>query len=243
MPQFDENRQIHMYLPDDYIVSRKQYPVLYMFDGHNLFDDEDATYGKSWNLAYQIIEQKKDIIVVGQECSHQGNDRINEYSPYSFSDDFFGDVEGYGKETMAFFVHTLKPYIDAHFPTRRDRQYTWIGGSSCGGIMAYYALLAHSSVFSKAICISPFFAPMYEDLVKDTQNKYIFQDSKFYISWGAKEGGDHAFIYETKMCTELANILIHRNIEVQFNVRPEGRHCEEDWEKEAPDFLQFLFQE
>ena len=28
----------------------KRYPVLYMFDGHNVFFDSDATYGKSWGM-------------------------------------------------------------------------------------------------------------------------------------------------------------------------------------------------
>ena len=42
-----KNRPLHIYLPDDYATSLDRYPVLYMFDGHNLFSDEDATYGKS----------------------------------------------------------------------------------------------------------------------------------------------------------------------------------------------------
>lgn len=36
-----ENRGIHLYLPDDYYESQERYPVLYMFDGHNLFFDGD----------------------------------------------------------------------------------------------------------------------------------------------------------------------------------------------------------
>ncbi|MCB6314258.1 alpha/beta hydrolase-fold protein, partial [Gordonibacter pamelaeae] len=36
---------LHIYLPQDYEQGNKRYPVLYMFDGHNLFYDEDATFG------------------------------------------------------------------------------------------------------------------------------------------------------------------------------------------------------
>ena len=43
-------RQIHVYLPKDYFTSSKNYPVLYMFDGHNLFFDEDATFGSAWKM-------------------------------------------------------------------------------------------------------------------------------------------------------------------------------------------------
>lgn len=38
-----ENRRIHLYLPDDYYVTEEHYPVLYMFDGHNLYYDGEAT--------------------------------------------------------------------------------------------------------------------------------------------------------------------------------------------------------
>ena len=32
-------RRTFVYLPDDWQTSGKKYPVLYMFDGHNLFFD------------------------------------------------------------------------------------------------------------------------------------------------------------------------------------------------------------
>lgn len=37
MEKLQCDRMIHMYLPDDYLTSGQTYPVLYMFDGHNLF--------------------------------------------------------------------------------------------------------------------------------------------------------------------------------------------------------------
>lgn len=42
-----ENRGIHLYLPDNYYESQERYPVLYMFDGHNLFFDGDPPFGIS----------------------------------------------------------------------------------------------------------------------------------------------------------------------------------------------------
>ena len=35
----DEERKVYVYVPDD----EGEYPVLYMFDGQNLFDDEEAS--------------------------------------------------------------------------------------------------------------------------------------------------------------------------------------------------------
>ena len=39
-----ELRRLHIYLPDGYNDSEERYPVMYFFDGHNLFYDKDATY-------------------------------------------------------------------------------------------------------------------------------------------------------------------------------------------------------
>ena len=80
MPPFHENRTIHVYVPD----TNKRYPVLYMFDGHNLFFDQEATYGRSWRMGDNLERLHRECIVVGQECSHHNNDRLSEYSPYSF---------------------------------------------------------------------------------------------------------------------------------------------------------------
>lgn len=240
MSRLHQERTIHMYLPDDYLVTKKRYPVLYMFDGHNLFNDEDATYGKSWNLEQQIRWNHKELIVVGQECSHDGNARLDEYGPWPFADENFGIFEGKGEATMHFFVEELKPYIDHHFPTLPDRDHTWIGGSSCGGLMAYFAGIFYSHIYSKSLVISPYFQPVEEYLYWDTERAYVHDGSCMYMSWGALEGGKHSFIRETKICTELANKLINKGVYIQFNVKPEGRHRESDWEKEASTFLNFL---
>ena len=47
-----EQRRVYVYLPTMYEADPdRRYPVLYMFDGQNVFFDEDATFGKSWGLA------------------------------------------------------------------------------------------------------------------------------------------------------------------------------------------------
>ena len=66
------DRLLHIYLPDD-IQENETFPVLYMFDGHNLFFDEDATYGKCWGLKDYLDKHHSRLIVVGLECNHDGN--------------------------------------------------------------------------------------------------------------------------------------------------------------------------
>ena len=244
MSAFEEMRTIHMYLPHDYMESQERYPVLYMFDGHNLFNDEDATYGQSWRLADAIHRQKRKIIVVGVECSHEGYDRLDEYGPYPFADvDYMRSFEGHGDQTMDFMINDLKPYIDAHFPTLPFRETTWIGGSSCGALMALYAHMNFSEIYSKSLVISPFVTPTEEYLYINAFQCELCDENEMYMSWGALEDGKHEFSRVSNICMKLVSILKEKGMYFHINVKMDGRHCEEDWAKECDEFLDFLFDE
>ena len=56
-----KDRRLHIYLPAGYDESDERYPVMYFFDGHNLFYDEDATYGKSWGMKSYLDKCGKKI--------------------------------------------------------------------------------------------------------------------------------------------------------------------------------------
>ena len=92
-------RTLHVYLPNGYEESDERYPVMYFFDGHNLFFDSYATYGKSWGLKDFLDRWEKPLIIVGMECSHEGDGRLSEYCPYDCR--MFGhDVTGMGEQTF-----------------------------------------------------------------------------------------------------------------------------------------------
>ena len=65
------SRKLHIWLPEGYHHTEERYPVMYFFDGHNLFWDEDATYGKSWGMKEFLEHWKKPMIMVGIECGHE----------------------------------------------------------------------------------------------------------------------------------------------------------------------------
>ena len=60
-----KNRPLHIYLPEGYGKTEKRYPVMYFFDGHNLFFDTDATYGKCWGLKEFLDKWDRKLILVG----------------------------------------------------------------------------------------------------------------------------------------------------------------------------------
>ena len=79
----EKKRRAYFYLPQDYDQGQGRYPVLYMFDGHNVFFDSDATYGKSWGMKEYMDYTQTQVIIAAVECSHSpDHGRLKEYSPY-----------------------------------------------------------------------------------------------------------------------------------------------------------------
>ncbi len=132
------HRPLHIRVPD---WGEPPFPVMYFFDGHNLFSDADATYGKSWGLDEYCAAWDKPMIIVGLECSHEGDERLSEYLPYQTNYGWLRGRAARGEDTMRAMVYELKPYIDSAFPAIPFRECTGIGGSSMGGLMAAFALI------------------------------------------------------------------------------------------------------
>ena len=106
----EEERRAYVYLPTMYEADPdRRYPVLYMFDGQNVFFDEDATYGKSWGVADYLDYTDTPLIVAAVECNAgANNERLVEYSPYRFDDKQYGHFDGKGKDTLNWFVHRVQ---------------------------------------------------------------------------------------------------------------------------------------
>lgn len=236
---YDMSRTLHIYVPDG-LAPDERCEVLYMFDGHNLFWDEDATYGKSWGLREYLDAHPQPLIVVGVECNHEGNKRLVEYSPFSFHDHHFGMIEGSGKQMMEWMTQELKPLVDRELPTLPQREHTWIGGSSMGGLMALYAITQHNDTYSKAACLSPFLAPLHRQMEAQCRLP-LHPDTRIYLSWGSNEArSKRAFSYVSKVNLKMANRLNEQPIALYLNLVLGGQHCEACWEKEIPAFLHFL---
>ena len=242
------SRQLHIRIPDK---GKSPYPVMYFFDGHNLFRDEDATYGKSWGLDDYLNSWDKQLIIVGVECAHEGNLRLSEYLPYPSNFGWLKGIEARGMATMQGIIFELKPYIDATFPTIPFRECTAIGGSSMGGLMAAYALTAYNNYISKAACVSPSIGSVSGKLWHDMNNMPINPDTRIYLSWGTMEGyggiknsqeeDRSSWLYKT--CKATGNKIIAAGGSAKLYCQIGGRHCEEDWEKQLGIFMPFLWQD
>ena len=242
---YDLDRTLHIYLPESYRRGRKRYPVMYMYDGHNLFRDEDATYGKSWGLESYLDYMNTQLIIVGIECNHEGNARLAEFSPYDFTFMDGEPIKASGQIFMQWVVEELKPMIDHEFRTKPGRRYTGIGGSSMGGLMSYYTIVRHNDVFSRAACLSSAFAFCYDELkglIEETPQ--LLPDTRVYMSWGSKEcGRKPGLVRYTCSNLEFSHLLTERGAVTYPYLQSYGGHCEADWEKQNELYMPFLWPE
>lgn len=234
-------RTLHIYLPEDYFESEERYPVMYFFDGHNLFFDEDATYGKCWGLKAFLDGWEKKMIVVGMECGHEGQERLSEYLPYRADPgSYFDRFEPMGEKTMDWIVGEIKPMIDREYRTIPFRECTGIAGSSMGGIMALYAAVRYNRWFSKAGCVSSAVGFCMGPLMEDLERADLSPDTRIYLSWGSQEdrGGRAAG------CNgRIAGRAEEKGAAVKLRRQEGGGHCEADWERLVPEFMAFLWTE
>ena len=234
-------RTVYVYVPDQAREDPEaRFPALYMFDGHNVFFDQDATYGKSWGMGEYLDENQIPLMVVAVDCNHRPpHGRLSEYSPFTFTDDHFGRVIGRGKKFMDWLVEVLKPVIDARYPTLPDRETTWIAGSSMGGLMSLFAVTAYNDVFSRAAALSPSVWLVQGRMAPMIRQSQYAPGTVVYMDYGSREMGNHEGMLQCYMDTACA--LMERGVYLSSRIIPNGDHCEACWEEQIPFFMETLF--
>ena len=242
-------RTAHIWLPEGWETSGERYPVMYFFDGHNLFSDEDATYGKSWGMLEFLTHWHKQMIVVGIECGHDGDERLSEYLPYhTYTPARWAMFRPMGHATMEWIANEIKPMIDRDYRTLPDREFTGIGGSSMGGLMSIYAGAQYNHIFSKAACLSSAVGFCIRPLLKALRKSELNPNSRFYLSWGTNEAygiKDPKKLDRSsrtyKWNRQVADVLESKGAQVNLYCQVEGHHCEADWEKQNPIYMDYLW--
>lgn len=234
----DKERRAYIYLPENYGKGKK-YPVLYMFDGHNLFYDTDATFGKSWGMKEYLERAEAEIIVAAVECNHEGHRRLEEYSPVDFTFNDGTALKGQGKIYMDWLVGEFKPYIDKNYDTLPDRHNTAIGGSSMGGLMTLYALCSYNEIFSRGAALSPSLWLGNGNLCGFIEEAKFQKDTVIYADYGSKEFSNHST--QKRAFAKTCATLIEKNAVLTARIVDGGTHCEASWEKSIPYFMKVLF--
>ncbi|MCD6544282.1 MAG: alpha/beta hydrolase [Flavobacteriaceae bacterium] len=243
IPQLNRKRKIWLYLPPDYHNSQKKYPVIYMHDGQNLFDEKTSFSGE-WRVDEALNQIFKDngfgAIVIGIE--NGSNKRLDEYSLWKNSK--YGG--GKGDAYIDFIVTTLKPYVDKKFRTRSDKSNTVIFGSSMGGLISFYATLKYPEVFGKSGVFSPSFWFSEQSFVF-AKSKGNLNHTKIYFLAGDKEGESVAFDeinHTVKDMNTIVSILKKQGFEpknIKEIVVHGGKHNEKMWRENFKNAILWLF--
>jgi metallo-beta-lactamase class B len=232
-------RRIWLYLPPDYATSKRRYPVLYLHDGQNIFDEATA-YAGEWAVD-KTLNQLKDsgqdpagCVVVA--IDNGGERRLDEYSPWRNERLKKG---GEGSQYVEFLVRTLKPYIDQHYRTRPDAAHTAIMGSSMGGLISLYAGVKYPRVFGRVGVFSPAFW-----FAKDSVLSFVRRrrpaptSSRFYFLAGPAEGPTMV-----PQMAEVRDALLARGLspaQIAFKAPADGQHAEWFWRREFGPAYQWL---
>src|SRR5438046_2103946 len=176
-PELDNRRDLYVYVPAAPAPGGTGYPVIYMQDGQNLFDPA-LSFAGTWGVDEALSWASRrglDAIVVG--IPNMGDARIAEYDPFM----------GTGDRYLDFVTHTVKPIVDAQFPTLPDRRHTGIAGSSMGGLISLYAFFRYSESFGFAAALSPsvWFA---DGALLDVVARAPRVPGRLYLDVGMREG-------------------------------------------------------
>ena len=245
-------RNLRVWLPANYFapVNRaKHYPVLYMQDGQNLFDQATAEF-KEWQFdeTVQFLTGSMRIhpmIVVGIDSTPR---RANEYLPYpdAINKELgkFETQDVHGKQYGEFIINEVMPLIEKKYRVLTGMHNTGLGGAGYGADVALYAVLAHPGVFGKLLLESPALLIGNEQLLKDSEKATQFPE-RVYIGVGtAEESDDKASAKDVEEVRELEKILRGKGLgptRLMVAVQEGAKQNEIAWSNRLQNALLFLY--
>ncbi len=240
-----DHRAVLVYLPEAYAAEpTRRFPVLYLQDGQNLFDEQTSYIpGHPW-FAHTTADRLTDsgeiepVILVG--IANTGLRRMAEYTPSR--DLRLGGGEGAAYARML--IRELKPAIDAHYRTLPDPLNTGVGGSSLGGLISLYIGFEYPEVFGKLAVMSPSIWWNHRSILRlvETQGtRAKFKPNlRIWLDMGTAEGARH--LRDTDQLFQLLERRGWReNIDLAYQRKKDAIHTEDAWADRFDDVLRFLF--
>jgi predicted alpha/beta superfamily hydrolase len=239
-------RDVLVYLPRGYRrFSRHRYPVLYLQDGQNVFDAATAFSHVEWGVdetAQRLIRKKliEPLIIVA--IANVGDDRIHEYAPTRGMIDSNAKrkkrSKGLARKYGEFLIKELKPYIDRKYRTKREAEFTGLGGSSLGGLLTLWLGLQLPNVFTRLIVMSP--SIWWDDqvivtMVEELEDKLPL---KIWLDTGTNEPG-------WERARALRDALVEKGWklfdDLQYHEYQGADHSEGAWAARVDPALRYLF--
>lgn len=227
-------REVTAYLPAGYYAeanAARTYPVMFMFDGQNIWDDHDCCFGHTgWEINITLDQEiaagkVQPIVVIGAASTQNRN---NEY--------------GLDDTAMTNFIDLQVQMQAEQLPlVRHDGGKVAIAGSSLGGVMAMEMTMRHPELYDKAASLSGAFWAR-TDLPGSTK-----RDLAVYLDSGGNPADNSDGAEDT---IHIRDALVGLGWEIGCNqtassvcyqIAPGATHDELAWKARAWQFLEYLF--
>jgi predicted alpha/beta superfamily hydrolase len=233
-------RDLIVYIPPGYYEQpQRQFSVLYLHDGQNLFDGATSFIpGMDWHVGqtadYCIHNGKVEpLIIVGM---YNTKARIREYTPTQVPKLGGGRADRYAK----FLIEEVKPFIEREYRTLSGPQHTGIGGSSLGGLVSLYLGLKHSQIFGRIAALSPSVWWNQRVIHRFAEAAPVEPRPSIWLDIGTREGPRIVDDVE-----RFRDVLLgkgwHLDNDLHYERVEGAEHNEAAWAARVAPFLQFLF--
>lgn len=217
----------------------RRYPVLYMHDGQNMF--ENGAFG-TWNAdetAESMIRlgQMREVILVGAD---HGPDRINDYAA--------PDTGGRANLYAQFLITELMPLINAQYRTLIGPANTAALGSSMGGQVSMYLGWDFPAVFGKVGVFSSAW-DVFNAAFRNRVQAQPKRDIRIYMDSGDSGAATDGFWVTVGVRDNLINparaasvggaYILERDL--RYHYGPGHQHNEPAWAARLPKCFEFLF--
>ena len=235
------DRRVRVYVPER--EEGETFPVIYMTDGQNLFDEETGTWGCWFTREAVEAERKlsgKAAVIVGIHNDNHWRD--NELTPASIGElvdtaDMHDFTAPEGEIFDSFVMDVVKPYIEANFPVKNGRENTAFCGSSSGGLQSFFTALSHPASCSAAGVFSPaFLLDSGDDMRRWVLSKLCDDLPYLYIYTGAGDELEQRIFQSTEAVYDMLTECYPYDL-LNEVILFENCHNEKAWAEIFPDFL------
>jgi enterochelin esterase-like enzyme len=247
---YRNDRFLRVWVPpgyEDAENSARQYPVLYLNDGQNLFEPATSFNGVEWQVdetADRLIREQMipPLIIVG--IDNAGKDRVREYMPHRSFQPMMLRVQG--TRYPSFLIKDVMPFVERHYRVASGPRNTGLGGSSLGALIALYTVAVSPGTFGRLLLESPSLWAASRQIIRQSRTVRRWPE-RVFLATGSAEAGrpdrDRSMVDDVQ---ELAAILHRSGLDgrrLRLVVDQGGSHHESAWARRFPDALSFLFAE
>ena len=245
---FRNQRMLRVWLPPRYEAEENashRYPVFYLNDGQNLFDTATAFTGVEWQVdetADRLIRQEEipPMILVGIDNARE--ERIKEYIPYRTTNPPL--LRPRGTKYPEFLAREVMPFVERHYRIAKGPGKTGLGGSSLGGLISLYVMLAMPGVFGRLLLESPSLWVAQRKILRQAHGFRAWPE-RVYLGVGTREAGREDKDRQTvENVQTLARAMQQAGIDqsrLRLKIDDGAGHSEGAWATRLPEALAFLF--